>query len=107
MSPFGTSTGPGVMCHTIAFDCGALDGSWAATMRPLAELSAVFAGTGVKASVPSAFFSRWFASAKCVADTVPLHVDWLADGFGMAQTSAVTKGSDDLEPSYTLSPTIT
>ena len=66
-----------------------------------------FDGTGVKAGVPSEFFSTWFASAKCVAVTELLHVVALAAGLGIAQMSAVTKGSDDWLPSYWLSPMVT
>jgi len=67
----------------------------------------VFAGTGVKAGVPSEFFSTWVASAKCDAVTEPLHVVTLAAGLEIAQMSAVTNGSPDLLPSYWLSPNVT
>src|SRR6266851_7713140 len=99
MSPCATKTGPGVICQTITFDCGVTDTSCAATMYPFVEASAVFAGTGVKAGVPSEFFRTWVASAKCVAVTDPLQVVWPAGGFPIAQMSAVTKGSVGLLPS--------
>src|SRR6185312_8588925 len=107
MSPSATSVGPAAMCHTMSFDCGVTEGSCAETMNPPAAESVVLAGTGVAASVPSAFFSRWLASAKWVVVTEALQVDWVAGGLGIAHTSAVTKGNDDWLVSKTLVPTST
>src|ERR1700694_2556348 len=92
MSPSATSVGPGAKCHTITFDCGAAVSSWAATMYPGVDPSALLAGTGVKASEPSVLCRRCVASAKYHADTGELHDVSPASGLGIAQMLAVTKG---------------
>src|ERR1700730_11453665 len=106
MSPSATREGPGVMCHTITFDWVVTDGSCAATMYPLVELSALFAGTGVNAGEPSAFLSWWVASAKAVASPVELQVVSFGAGFLIAQMFAVTKGGIALLSSKTFVPKV-
>ena len=76
----------------MTFDCAAVVSSWAPTMYPVDDSSAVLAGTGVKASEPSALCRRWVASAKYHADTGELQVVSPASGFGIAHKLAVTKG---------------
>src|SRR5712691_194342 len=107
MSPSATRTGLGrdSMCHCITLACGASVASWAPKIGSLVTLSAVLAGIGVKAKVPSAFLRRCVASAKYVAVTGELQVESLAAGLGIAQTLAVTKGNDAERSSYTLVPT--
>src|ERR1700737_4101376 len=92
MSPSATSVGPAAKCQTITFDCGVVVSSWAATMDTGDDASTVLAGTGVKAGEPSALLSRWVASAKYQADTGELQVVSPANGLGIAQRFAVTKG---------------
>src|SRR5467141_3026823 len=92
MSPSATKVGPGAKCQTITFDWAAVVSSWAPTMYPGDEPSAVLAGTGVKASEPSALCRRCVASAKYQADTGELHDVAPASGLGIAHRLAVTKG---------------
>ena len=92
MSPSATSVGPEAKCQTMTFDCAAVVSSWAPTMYPVDDPSAVSAGTGVKASDPSALCRRCVASAKYHADTGELQVVSPASGLGMAHMLAVTKG---------------
>src|SRR5438128_2040855 len=107
MSPSATRVGPGIVCQTITFDWAVTEGSCAATMYPLVGVvSAVFAGTGVNAGEPSAFFSWWVASAKAVAGPVELQLASLAAGLLIAQMLAVTKGGVAWLSSKTLAPNV-
>src|SRR6202022_4577786 len=92
MSPSATRVGPGAKCQTMTFDCGAVESSWAPTMYPGDDPSAVLAGTGVKAREPSALCRRCVASAKYHADTGELHDVSPASGLGIAQMLAGTRG---------------
>src|SRR6202171_3323064 len=92
MSPSATNVGPGAKCQTMTFDCGAVESSWGATRYPGDDPAAVLAGTGVKASEPSALRRRCVASAKYHADTGELHDVSPASGLGIAQMVGVTKG---------------
>src|ERR1700730_7610852 len=104
MSPSATRVGPGAKCQTMTFDCGAIESSWAPTMYPGDDPSAVLAGTGVKAREPSALRRRCVASAKYHADTGELHDVSPASGLGIAQMVAVTKGEGGTVALETLLP---
>src|SRR6185369_10671957 len=68
-SPSLTSSGEPAtraQCQTMTFGAEVpvpSTGEWAATMYPNVDASAVFAGTGVKATEPSALCRIWVASA--------------------------------------------
>src|SRR5713101_7229880 len=70
----GAPPAPATTCQSMIFVDGALKTLCAATIYPTDELSAVSAGTGVYASVPSPFFNTVpFGPKKAVKGGATLH----------------------------------